>query len=61
MNSYVLNDLVNSIELAVSELKEYRDELKNSDDDFDNKVSKDITKALKSVNLKQLIELVNSI
>ena len=61
MNIYVFNELVNSLESAVSELKDFRDELKQSDDSYDITMSKEISKALTSINLLPLIKLVNNI
>ena len=61
MNIYVFNELVNSLESAVSELKDFRDELKQSDDSYDIIMSKEISKALTSINLLPLIRLVNNI
>lgn len=61
MNSYVLKDLIESIEYSISELKEYRNELKYSDDKYDLEVADEITKALKKINLKSLNDLKNSI
>lgn len=61
MNCYVLKDLIESIEYSISELKEYRNELKYSDDKYDQEVADEITKALKKINLKSLNALKNSI
>lgn len=61
MNSYVLKDLIESIEYSISELKEYINELKDSDDKYDQEVADDITKALKNINIKSLNDLKNSI
>lgn len=61
MNSYILKDLIETIVYSISELKDYRNELKDSDDKYDLLVADEITKALKKINLKSLNDLKNSI
>lgn len=61
MNKYELNELVVSLESALEELRDYRDELKYSDDPDERYYSKELSKGIRAVNINPLKRFVDSI
>ncbi len=61
MNKYYLIELLATLENTLDELKDYRDDLKNSERDIDKYYAEQLTYVAKAINLNPFKRLVDSL